>query len=385
MECKDRLTDILKNYKCFSRRSLVKIIKQNVISWKLVGKTYFVNEEELLHYLKIDQILDYKDFNKNYFRMMNLSKKYNVTPKSILDYINKRKYIKAYLIMRHWYVNEKDLAYCIETYINKYKNSRLIVGQKQKDLEKRFDDVLGPEYQRLEPITSLRTKIKVLHKTCNTISLYTPDNTIWGGCRCPKCFKKRKYTIEQVREKIKDFSDGDYELVSTKYISNKKPILIRHTLKECHGHNLPFKTTLNSILNGDTSCPYCSMSSGEKQIFDFLRDNNINFVYQYHESSFRFDFKIDKTLFIEFDGKQHFEQVSDWDLEETYKRDLRKNQYVIDNNYTLIRISYKNFDSIKNILKEILLEKTFRDYPLGEYKQVLGKSVILSENIHYIG
>ena len=92
------------------------------------------------------------------------------------------------------------------------------------------------------------------------------------------------------------------------------------------------------------------------------------------------------NIYIEFDGEKHFrEEFENSGFEEITKRDKIKNQFIIDNNFKLIRISYKQIKNIVIILKEILEDRTFRDYPLGEYEQVLGKSVILSENIKYIG
>ena len=49
----------------------------------------------------------------------------------------------------------------------------------------------------------------------------------------------------------------------------------------------------------------------------------------------------------------------------------------------LVRISYNNFDKLEIILRDVLIEKTLNDYPLGEYKQVLGKGEY--PNITYIG
>lgn len=79
----------------------------------------------------------------------------------------------------------------------------------------------------------------------------------------------------------------------------------------------------------------------------------------------RFDFYISKlNLIIEFDGKQHFEPVRFRGISEelalekfhhTKKTDEIKNQYCIDNNINIIRISY--FDNIYDKLKEI-----FNDY-----------------------
>lgn len=101
------------------------------------------------------------------------------------------------------------------------------------------------------------------------------------------------------------------------------------------------------------------MSSGEIKIKRILEENKINFRYQYvipELSKFMaFDFAImddnnNLIKLIEFDGEQHFYSVDIFGGEETFKiqqeRDSKKNIYCKENNITLLRIPYTDYDKI---------------------------------------
>lgn len=107
------------------------------------------------------------------------------------------------------------------------------------------------------------------------------------------------------------------------------------------------------------SCGCKKASSGEILIESLLYEHHINYQTQYRISDFNksssFDFAIfnrDNMLLylIEFDGQQHFKPIDYWGGEKEYKktieRDQNKNQYCIDNNISLIRIPYYDFNQI---------------------------------------
>ena len=110
------------------------------------------------------------------------------------------------------------------------------------------------------------------------------------------------------------------------------------------------------------SCGCYNRSKGENKINDILTKNNYNFEQEYvcHNLTFeskkpaRFDFKVikdDKFYFIEFDGKQHFDEYHCWGgkdgLAIRQKHDEIKNSYCEINNIPLIRIPYTKYKSIK--------------------------------------
>ena len=109
------------------------------------------------------------------------------------------------------------------------------------------------------------------------------------------------------------------------------------------------------LLNGDVQSCGCLVSEGEKKIIKILKENNINFKKEVILfKKYRFDFLINDTYIIEFDGIQHFKQrINRESLEKIHQRDIEKNQYCFKNNIPIIRIPYLK-DNI--FLKDLLLE-----------------------------
>ena len=73
----------------------------------------------------------------------------------------------------------------------------------------------------------------------------------------------------------------------------------------------------------------------------------------------RFDFYLPKyNLCIEFDGKQHFKPNNFFGgisgFLETVRKDTIKNYFCEDNKIDLLRISYKEFNKIEDILSKKL-------------------------------
>lgn len=138
----------------------------------------------------------------------------------------------------------------------------------------------------------------------------------------------------------------------------------------------------------DGSCPYCNMTQGEEKIFQFLQKNNITFKFQAPEKInnqyFYFDFKLMNNFYIEFNGEQHFRNTK-YSFADTNKRDKIKNNFISLNNFKILRISYNQIKNIYNILTDILLNKTFRDYPLGEYENIFGNGAIHHNEFIFIG
>lgn len=180
-------------------------------------------------------------------------------------------------------------------------------------------------------------------------------NDFRSGRRCPYCSGKIKHTIEDVKEYIESFG---YELLSKEYENNKAKLKVR-----CP-NNHEYKVNFSDFQSG-CRCPYCNVSKGEQRIIDWLDKNNIKYIY--NESYFsdligtgggllRPDFIIeDKKIWIEFDGKFHYEKMYENDnYEKIVIHDKIKNQYAKKNDWKLIRIPYWDFENIENILDEVL-------------------------------
>lgn len=120
---------------------------------------------------------------------------------------------------------------------------------------------------------------------------------------------------------------------------------------ECGGEAIVKGTNLRN--GGTTSCG-CVKSHGEEKIAQLLTKLNIPYVKNYkvviNNNYYFFDFYVDDSYFIEFDGEQHFSyRTIGWNDKNNFlnnhKRDLIKNQYCFDYEIPLIRIPYnKQFD-----------------------------------------
>ena len=104
----------------------------------------------------------------------------------------------------------------------------------------------------------------------------------------------------------------------------------------------------------------------KKRFLSILRIQNIKYEREYTfeelrglgNCKLRFDFCIFDNLhnvkmLIEYDGKQHFEKTPYMtDNERVRIHDSKKNKYCAENGYPLLRISYKNFTHIEEILNQ---------------------------------
>jgi len=110
-------------------------------------------------------------------------------------------------------------------------------------------------------------------------------------------------------------------------------------------------------------------SEAEKEIIQYLLDLGFSF---YIEKEFddlknpetnqklRFDFYIPAiNLCIEYDGRQHFEEVLDfqdqrYNLSSQKKKDNIKTEYCLSKDIHLLRISYRDKMRVKEIIREYL-------------------------------
>lgn len=141
-------------------------------------------------------------------------------------------------------------------------------------------------------------------------------------------------------------------------------------LWECQcscGNKINVKSS--SLLHGTKSCG-CIKSKGEYQISRILRENGIQFETQKVFSDCRFkdtgrpaffDFFVDNTYLIEYDGEQHFSYKDEgWNSKENYlktiERDKIKNEWCKENHYPLIRIPYTKLNSLT--IEDLLLDSS---------------------------
>ena len=185
-------------------------------------------------------------------------------------------------------------------------------------------------------------------------------NDFQQGNRCPYCANKlkgenKKHSYEYIKNEIEKES---YKLLSKEYINAHEKLLI-----QCNEGHI-YEVEYNSFQQG-RRCPICNISKGERKIINWLKNNNIKYIYDqpYFDdllsplgNPLRPDFIIeDRKIWIEFDGEFHYEEKGN---EEEYKKtilyDEIKNEYAKKNNWKLIRIPYWEINNIEKILEKEL-------------------------------
>ncbi|ALH06784.1 putative endonuclease [Port-miou virus] len=132
--------------------------------------------------------------------------------------------------------------------------------------------------------------------------------------------------------------------------------------------NHEFQSFVGNVSKGSW-CLKCKHKT-EALVFGFLKEHFENPKHQYKPRwcknpktgrSLPFDFCVSKTI-IEVDGRQHYEQVSNWrSPEETQKNDRYKEECATKNGYSVFRISQRDIWNNKIDWKKLLL-KCVRDY-----------------------
>lgn len=126
----------------------------------------------------------------------------------------------------------------------------------------------------------------------------------------------------------------------------------------------------NNLRTGHTTSCGCVNSQGELLIINLLKSKDINYQTQktFEDCRFmdtnalaKFDFYIDNTYLIEYDGIQHFKyKNTDWNTEEKFQKtqehDKYKNQWCKENNIPLIRIPYTKLNTL--CIEDLMLETT---------------------------
>lgn len=180
-----------------------------------------------------------------------------------------------------------------------------------------------------------------------------------NGRRCPHCSERswinRKKNIESINEII---SKEGYKFLE-EYTTAK-------TKMKCscpNGHI--FEINWNNFKSGKR-CPYCRKSKGEEIIKSILEELKIDFISQYKFKDCKdllplpFDFYLPNyNLIIEYDGEQHFDvnrafNSNENKFWETVIHDAIKNAYCEDNNISILRIPFWEYNNIKEIIKNKL-------------------------------
>lgn len=185
-------------------------------------------------------------------------------------------------------------------------------------------------------------------------------NDFQQGNRCPYCANElrsenQKHSYEYIKNEIEKES---YKLLSKEYINTHEKLLI-----QCNEGHI-YEVTFNNFQQG-RRCPICNISKGEQKIINWLKNNNIKYIYDqpYFDdllspsgNPLRPDFIIeDRKIWIEFDGEFHYKKYyEEQNLEQIKIHDEIKNNYAKENGWKLIRIPYWEINNIEKVLEKEL-------------------------------
>lgn len=239
---------------------------------------------------------------------------------------------------------------------------------------KNFEDITGKRFGKLtvlektEKRTSNRSIIWKCKCDCGNICEVSRDSLQKGTESCGCLQKERAKEVGEARGlDLKGQRFG--KLVPLELLKNEEK---RTWLCQCDCGN-QCKISSRYLLSGHiSSCGCLKKSLGEYIIEKILKENNINFITQYHNNACKFldtnyyayfDFYVDNKYIIEFDGEQHFNpycfnNMSQTKAEEQFKKiqehDKYKNNWCKQNNIPLIRIPYTQLKKIT--INDLLLE-----------------------------
>lgn len=285
--------------------------------------SYLKNNNYILNNCKSKlQNVDKKQFIRNYDNLKSakkMAKIYNCSATAILQYAKKINYNVN--MNKSYKLSENDKIYVINSYNNKSSTqlskelgvSRGMITKIWYDnkLKGKANTSVSPQYKDLT-----NQKIGMLTVISPTEYRSPNGNVIWL-CEC-EC--------------------GRYKNVSSDR-------LLQHSIFNCGCKNIQSKGNLKI----QTLLKNAGIIFETEKKFDTCIDKN----------KLPFDFWVENSYLIEFDGSQHFKYTNyDWNTAEkfiiTQKHDNIKNEWARQNHIPLIRIPYTKLNNLK--LEDLLLE-----------------------------
>lgn len=208
--------------------------------------------------------------------------------------------------------------------------------------------------------------------TNNRVSMEWIDNTTgikfsrsWRHIKRGQVSPRNVNDYEYDKNKIESYKGLGYKYNQTEgqYLSQSRLSNGRRLfILEHPSLPQPWVTTIDHFYTcAETHLNNSGMSYGEQVIYSILENNDIEFDYQYtvtiHDRIHKFDFFLPNyNLFIEYDGRQHFDSIDSWGgeaaLEDRKNRDKEKDHYVSDIGANIFRIPYTISDA-KDILSSL--------------------------------
>ncbi len=190
------------------------------------------------------------------------------------------------------------------------------------------------------------------------VNVLRPHLIKGAASQCRACYGKTQ---------INNLQDKRFGKLLVLHKTDKKKD--RHIIWKCKCDCGTFiDVSSHHLVHGSVQSCGCLKSKGELVIKKLFDKNNMSYETQktfdscrFVSGNFgRFDFYVENSYLIEYDGQQHFESVDFWGGEEEFrtlqKRDAYKTQWCKDNNIPLIRIPYTKLDTL--CIEDLKLETT---------------------------
>lgn len=271
----------------------------------------------------------------------------------------------------YYFLKGRGCPYCERKIVSKIKkplksNNKLMT----EDFVSRAKEIFGGKYDYSDTkYIDSKHSVSIICKKHGKFDImpYAHINLKEG---CPECGKiqRSKSNLkknDKFIEELKDKYGNDFDFSNVDYKGRESKVNV--TCRKC-GNS--FSVQASSLLR-NCSCPSCSESSLEKEVEKLLKDNGIQYKWQYKTNwlglqSLDFYLPYYKTA-IECQGRQHFIPVSIFDGEEgfrkTVERDNAKAVKCKNNGVKLLYYAKNNFGNNLIITnKEKLIEEIKRKH-----------------------
>lgn len=221
-------------------------------------------------------------------------------------------------------------------------------GGKYTYSDVRFD---GPPKMNIK--VSIRCKSHGIFEQTLSAHIYNK-----GGCPSCGLLSAEQKRTTKITKTLMDFVLDANEIHGNKYNYHNVVYKNTHAPVEiiCPSHG-PFTVKPVKHLTDRQGCPICGMTKGELDVYTELRKHDIEFICQHKFNDcvnvtghhLIFDFWIpSKNLLIEYDGEQHYRNVTFGSTSDTamlaniQDRDRIKTAYAEKNGIVLLRIPFFN-------------------------------------------
>ena len=248
----------------------------------------------------------------------------------------------------------------------------------------------GTKYNHLtflreaEPYITPSTKHKVTMWVCqcdceNQTIITTRATAVRNGTtKSCGCIQKKKAKENMIKNHKKTSLKGQ-NFGNLEVLEGTQNRLYNEIVWKCKCHykkengvecgNIFFINT-SGVYTKDNCGQHFIRSKGENKIVQILNENNISFEKEkkfstclsVKQSPLKFDFYVNNSYIIEYDGEQHFQYYENgsWgskdEWNEARKNDRIKDQWCKDNGIPLIRIPYTRYNTLE--LKDLLLDSS---------------------------